>query len=576
MKRNSRLKVVFFFFSIFSCQSSKDAPVPIEQAVVVPKNAKETILKTPDKEEFMEERANLNILRNIQIGSPYSFRKAVKQIQEDSLGLTINNRLYLQLITRFMRYLYPFEPISWNTPLYTEENVFLTALNKIESGEYPYELSENDFLSLIIPPLLLTVKNITISKTHLTDILHRIQAAQKLMPESVLPAFLLGKYFELQGSSSKAETAYRLAWEIAPSCYPAGIQYARFAAAGGNTEQAKRIGNQLLQRFPDNIEIFLLQAEIYLKLKDLDSAEPYIIEVLKRRPENTAALLLRIQILIERKEYLKANALLDAYATKNRTDKEYLLFRARVAKEWIKNFASAKAYIEQAYQYYPENISVLLACAEICFDTGETITGMDANDFITTILKKDSENMFALKLLIKNDIALEKWQQAIPRAEHLNAKYPGDENRELLIQVYIGAGNTEKAVNLARQLYNASENPSDALISLYLETLYASKNFQQIRFIINGKLDSARSPLKSILLYYQAMLSTSEDSKLGLLRSSLLADPRNKPSLFAMYTWYYRRQDYRKAQYYLRQLIALDPSNHYYADLAKKLETIIE
>ena len=59
------------------------------------------------------------------------------------------------------------------------------------------------------------------------------------------------------------------------------------------------------------------------------------------------------------------------------------------------------------------------------------------------------------------------------------------------------------------------------------------------------------------------------------LRASLLANPRNKEALFAMYELYLSAKDYRKAKYYLGQVLALDPSNRKNAVLAEKLEKLL-
>ena len=45
------------------------------------------------------------------------------------------------------------------------------------------------------------------------------------------------------------------------------------------------------------------------------------------------------------------------------------------------------------------------------------------------------------------------------------------------------------------------------------------------------------------------------------LRASLFEDPRNLPSLIAMFDIYHRRKDERRAVYYLRQALALAPDN---------------
>jgi Tfp pilus assembly protein PilF len=88
-------------------------------------------------------------------------------------------------------------------------------------------------------------------------------------------------------------------------------------------------------------------------------------------------------------------------------------------------------------------------------------------------------------------------------------------------------------------------------------------------------MPDAAPSLKSVLHYYESRLSADTETRLSALRSSLLADPRNKQSLFAMYELYLDRKDYRKAQYYLKQVIALDPANPAYLRLQTKLDEML-
>jgi len=67
--------------------------------------------------------------------------------------------------------------------------------------------------------------------------------------------------------------------------------------------------------------------------------------------------------------------------------------------------------------------------------------------------------------------------------------------------------------------------------------------------------------MKSFLYYERSFVHTSEDEVLNDLRSSLTSNPRNKDSLYRLYEIYYGKKDYRRAQYYLKQVVALDSSN---------------
>ncbi|WP_038176418.1 tetratricopeptide repeat protein [Treponema pedis] len=584
-------KTYFFIFSLFvllmpffSCktvQSSQkqDNSVSSEKTnLAVYPIGEGTILSIPAKDKLAEKRLDAKLSSNITKASPESLKNALLFIQNDSKGLTPENQLYLKVISALMYLVYPLKTEETKPSFSHDEEPYLYGLKNVNNGVYPYSMKKDDFLSLIIPPLILVSEKASQSEinSYKTDILERLTTAKNKYPESVLPPYLLGILSELENDNTAAMNFYKTAWNADNSCYPAGLKYGELAAEAGDGTVAVKIANFLSKNLEENVAVKLLYARGYIASSDLTKASENIITVLKKEPENISALLLRIRILIEQKEYLKANSLLDAYSTKNRTSKDYLLFRARIVKEWNKNTISAIEFLSEAYRLYPEDFNILLACAEICFETSQKIENRQAGFFIEKVLQKDPENTAAMYLLVKNNINLGDWEQAVFLGEKLNGKVSGNVNKELLVTAYLGAGKTEKALALSKQLYTSSKNPSNRFVGLYIEALYRSKNMQAVSQIIKEKLQTADSELKSILHYYNAKLSeNNSEAYLSSLRSSLLANPRNKDSLFAMYEWYFKNKDYRKAKYYLGQVIALDPSNKKNTDLAENLNRLL-
>ena len=93
--------------------------------------------------------------------------------------------------------------------------------------------------------------------------------------------------------------------------------------------------------------------------------------------------------------------------------------------------------------------------------------------------------------------------------------------------------------------------------------------------LIQKLLQDASSKMKSFLYYQRSFLSSSEDSVLMDLRSSLTANPRNKDALFRLYQIYFEKKEYRKAQYYLKQVVALSPGDESLLQLNRQLEEIL-
>ena len=577
--------VIMCCLPFFSCVSTKkavaeDKPIgSIEQNGAGLKPIGEgTILSLPGKDELAEKKLDSTLAAHIEKGSPASLKEAVLFIQNDSKGLTNENKLYLKVIADIMYLVYPLETNGVKPPLYAEDEPYLQALKEVKSGLYPVSTKKDGFLGLIIPTLVLTYNDFsdTVLAQYSEDIESRLVEAQKLRPQSVLPHYLLGLLKEKNNKLTEAVALYQKAWQLDSSCYPAGFKYGHFAAESGNGAEALKIADTLNASYKDNAEVKLLYAQAHIAKNDLNKASENIVSVLKKEPENISALLLRIRILIEQKEYLRANSLLDAYSTKNKTAKNYLLYRARVTKEWNKNLIRASEFLTEAYKYYPEDFNVLLACAEICFEASTKIDNKSADFFIRKVLEAYPKNTAALALLVKNDINNGKWAQAVESAEDLAAKYPSDANKELLLTSYLGAGQTSKALSLAKKLYANTKNPSNSFINLYMEALYARKDYQTVKQVINQKIKGADSQLKSILYYYNAKLEQGNSSEyLNFLQSSLLSNPRNKDSLFAMYEWYLKTKDYKKAKYYLGQVLALNPSNKNLVNLSENLDKLL-
>ena len=575
-----------FFWGVlfFSCKSLPDKGVlavpagrqaPSETVTTMRPSGEGTVLALPGQRELAEKRLDARLISNIEKGSPDSLKAAVLFIRSDSKGLTLENKIYLSIIADIMYLVYPLETDGLRPRDSREENDYLAGLKSVKDGIYPFTMKKNDFLSLVIPPLVLTGGS-QVQSAYLQDMEDRLEQAKKLRPESVLPYYLEGLLKERQNDELSAEQLYKRAWDSDNSCYPAGLKYGKIAAGKGQGNTAVQIADILSSVYKDNFEVFLLYAHGYLANRNLSKASDYVIDVLKREPENVAALLLRIQILIEQGEYLKANALLDAYSLKNKVSKEYLLFRARLASEWNKNLISAADFLREAYRTYPEDFRVLLSCAEICFASSQKIDDKSADFFIRKVLQKDPDNAAALSLLVKNSIASENWKEAVSLAVKLADSQPSNGNRELLVSAYLGAGNFQEALSISRQLYAASRYASNTLVKLHLEALYKTKNYDSVNKLIREKSASADSELKSVLHYYGAKLvQGNPESYLASLRASLLANPRNKDALFAMYELYLNARDYRKAKYYLGQVIALDPASKKNAVLAEKLDKLL-
>lgn len=531
-----------------------------------------TPLSVPTRDQLKQNSADQAIVGFLEKGSPVSLRSAIRQIEADPRGLIDSNRVYLAVALELLAILYPLEKVTVALPSVTEVHPYIGALRSARSGLYDYNTGNADFLALVLPSLVLY--SASPRGSWQKDAETALNKALVLNPESVLPPLLLGEMNRIEGRPDTARPFFERAWQIDSSCYPAGLAFARILTGEKKGKQALEVGTQLLKMYPQNIQIQKVCAEAAFSSEDWDTADPYIVEVLKSESGNADYLLMRARILIERKDYLRATSLLDAYATTDRTAKNFLLLRSRVLREWNKNPAQAVAVIQEAYQRYPSDTDVLFASAELAYQSGLSVHGAQGRDLALQVLGKDSAHAGALSLLASDYISNANWTLALQYANRLVGLNPTLQARTLLLRALAGSGQYAQSASLAKTLY--AVNPAnDELLFLYLQSLVKGGNRAEAQSLIQALSPTASTPTKSILLYFESTLAPNPDAELAALRSSLLANPRNMHALFAMYQWYFARKDYRKAQYYLKQVIAIESGNAEYTKLLSNLDELL-
>ncbi|HHU36085.1 MAG TPA: tetratricopeptide repeat protein [Treponema sp.] len=586
MEKRKYYALIIFLLFLYGCASApptrisdeivlsgmggtSDSPDVRENALP---SAGGTPLAQPPRGDGKKKSLEGTVLTLLQLGSPESIHRAVERINEDSQGMTDQNRIALAIAGEMVRILYPFESVTWPMPSVPDTDPYINIIKTARMGAYDYTADSADFFSLVLPSFVLLTS--PSEQAFYKDAEKSLLRAAELNRKSVLPHWFLGLIAERKNDLRSADRYYQKAWELDDSCYPAGIAYTRSLVRRGQGELALENAQMLSARYPNAIELVRLCADAAFSMQNWDVADAYILEVLKADPRNTDYLLLRARILVERRDYLKANSLLDAFATTNRTNKNYLMLRARVAREWNRNPAAATAFLQEAVRLYPEDQEVLLSTASISYQTGVSINNRSARDFVSMVLARDSENRNALTLLLSDYIGSGEWSNAVNTGERLVSLNPSASSRELLVQAYLGAGEPKKAVSIARSLYESSSR-TDSLTGLYIQALIDIADTAAARTIIAERKPNASSSLKSVLFFHESRMITNPEQRLSVLRSSLLADPRNGNALFAMYQWYFDRDDYRKAQYYLKQVIALEPMNHRYVELLENLDVLL-
>lgn len=533
---------------------------------------KGTVLAVPKVEVSKKNEYELLVLSYLEKGSPASIKKAVDLIQVDPQGMSESNRSYLRLAGEIMKIVYPLVTISWTMPSVPQSDIYIGAIEASRKGVYDYSTKPVDFLSSVLPSFVIAMFSGV--NEYYADAERALLSAKKRNADSVLPPLLLALLYEKQGALDASIDYYKQAWDIDQSCYPAGIGYTNLLINAGRGREAFDVTEVLFKQFPEEKSLLKLSAQTAFEAQAWKEADFYIMSVLRNEPENIMFLLMRARILVEQKEYLKASSLLDAFATQNRSDKDYLLLRSRVLREWNKNYSTAFNLIQEAYTLYPQDKAVMLASAEISYQTGQSINGLTAKELVLHVLAEDPLNENALTLLVQEHLAHKEWNLALENALTLEKHHKNNESKILLARSYLGANQAQKANEIMSALY-VQDSGNEQILSLYLESLLALNKIAEVKSLVQSRIGQANASVKSILYYFESYTFTDGESQMASLRSSLLSNPRNTKSLLAMYQWYYERKDYKKAQYYLKQVVALDQTNRDYLLLLEKIEDLL-
>ena len=264
------------------------------------------------------------------------------------------------------------------------------------------------------------------------------------------------------------------------------------------------------------------------------------------------------------------------YARQSTTDIDYLVLRARVQLDWSKNTTAASETIEKALQYYPDNLEALMLAAKLSSQIDLPVAGKYADELAAMVLEKDPENAEALVYALDGLIKRESWQEAYKISRELVKKEKVlPEVIFRFVTVCLKTGKNGEALDTAVKAYNSNKT-DEYLIQAYVLAYSSVGNRDTAMSIINSMLSTASPKIKSYLYYRRSYLQRGEENILADLRSSLIANSRNSEALFRLYEIYYAKKDYRKAQYYLRQVVAINPNDSSLKKLNDSLTQLIQ
>ncbi|MDR0997585.1 MAG: tetratricopeptide repeat protein [Treponema sp.] len=556
------------FFSCGSSSEVKETPVrgPVSGAV---ETGTDPGSRRPSGGGLADEIRGL-----IEKGTPSSLLSALDTIRGRNLGGGEFGRIMNAAATLIIRRLYPDIRAQLPPVDLPRTHAYTRLIQEAEAGNYLLPPSESgDYLEYTLPFLALFSAG---SSDPPSGAVTALEKAERLNPASVLAPYFLGLLYERRGDLSSSAAAYERAYKISEDCYPAILALIRIRSLKGDKQETARELQDLVIRYPDNAAVKRFLARAYYEAGDWSRAESAIAEILQNERENGDFILMRAHVLVELGRFPQAQAPLDLYASINAQNPLYLFLRARVQAEGFRNRDAALNYLRaimrspasRAPSAQTDPVSgegiveeASVYAARLLMESSRAEDQREGQELLRQLTASASPPLAALSLAVRDGIRREDWREARDNLTRLLAERRGAQDLLDAYTVEHGLGNNAAALAYARELYERDRGNEDAAAA-YISALIDTGRQSEAAGMINSRLESVSGgTLKSRYYYLRSRIRNDEEQILGDLRSSLFEDPRNLSALMAMFEYYHRHRDERRAVYYLRQALTIAPDN---------------
>lgn len=347
---------------------------------------------------------NLNIMRDMENGSPSSLRKAASSLRKSEASYDEADKVLLAIASNIMQIVWPTERIDWETPSLNTETSYMGAIKSAKNGIYDESTGNVDFLTIVLPSLVVLKIDDVSEIFELSE--KALLSGLELHSESVLANYLLGILYKKSGLYEKSLQYLQKASANAQDCFQAGYEYASALYLAGQLDACKQQIDIITEKYPSNIKLLNLSAHVSYDNSNIAYAEECVARVLQQDPNNLEALMFRIKILVDKKDYIHAVSLLDVYSRQENSSKAYLLMRAQIQNDWSKNTTAAVITIENALKSYPDDKEVLLFAAKLSSSMNTMISGRSAEQFASVVLETEPENETALRYSVEGYIQI--------------------------------------------------------------------------------------------------------------------------------------------------------------------------
>lgn len=548
-------------------------PVQEETVPEIPASDDVTQVKLPSAKRTFFSKIDSSIIKSVEKGSPSSLKDAMSKIRKNESDYVDNEKVLIAIATEILKTVWPSEKQTWDSFEADTNNPYMGAIQSAQDGIFDSSTGNTDFLATILPAFV--IFNSGFNPADTDSCKKAVTQALASNSDSVLANYMMGLLLEKNKEYTESLRYYKKAYEADAPSQELSLAYVRMLRQTGDVSKASTV----MATLPSdslNIEVLKQNAYVAFASNNLSLAEQYVARVLQQTPNDLDFVLFRAKILVEKKDYIHAVSLLDMYSRQNDTNVDYLNLRAQVQFDWSKNTSAATETVEKALQLYPDNLQSLMLAAKISSATDAPVAGKYADELSAKVIEKDPDNAEALSYALKGLAQRENWKEAYEISKKLIQKENvSSEIVEKYVQICVKLGRKSEAFDYAKRMYDL--NPEDELLLQSYILAYSEVGARDtVLKYIDSLMPSVSAKMKSYLYYRRSFLQYSEENSLADLRSSLISNPRNSDALFRLYEIYYAKKDYRKAQYYLRQVVAINPNDSSVKKLNEALTKLIQ
>jgi len=432
--------------------------------------------------------------------------------------------------------------------------------------------------------------NLFLAQGDLAAASNALQQALTIDPKSSAAHMTTGDLHLLQKDPKQASEEFKKAADLAPIRSIERLKHAAFELGTGNTEETRKVANEITKQAPDYLPAWCLLAELAVRNKKYDEALSLLENVFSRDAQYTDGRRTESEALLAKGDTKKA---VDVLEHLDQTYPDSPLINYQLARAYLKNnnVDQAKLALDKAISINPNYDDANLLLAEANLRSGHSEAVIEP---MTRLLRKRPDLRSAALLLTAAYGSLDRFDDAEAVIRDQVRFAPQDPQPQTALGLTLRQA---KRNDEARQAFEkAAELAPDNLwlVDQLVELDLLDKHFDSARqriqrhfqktpdspaaHFLEGKIltaeqkwDLAQAELQKTLqvdpnfssaydLLIQTYLATNKLSQaVTQLQAELSKNPNNSQALMTLALLYERMKDYSKARDAYEKVLSITP-----------------